>query len=1017
MRSIGLIVITLVILALLFLGFLWMQPPTGQQVSGPKTEGPTTSMRPQVGEAGGESIIGQGTGVWVQTFDKDTARLLHEFRAERYDPPKNGLVHVLKPEARFYMSDGSVTTLAAEDGQVVMPEPAKKDPRLQSLQAQQPQRGTLNKVHVTVTEPGNRDNIVLTCDLPILAFDNDTLRMNTVDTQIDGKDVLADQVPIFVRGKYEFDGSGLQVQWNQRDQRLEYLKVAHGNRLRVNDASMFGPVGLMAPGTGEAPQFVDASDVAVREQIAQEATATTSPSFIPAVPATQRTRWAYRAKFGENVIIKQNDAQIGSADLMVATFSFENASKRAAATAPAVAPEPKHLNPPTTRHAPRAAPASAPTTQPQKQPVDIFWTGPLTVTPVPMAQSGLSSISDRLIELTGTPVKLDHEGSMIRAAHLRLHDDGNEFIAESSKDVPQVILKDAQGMSLVTPHVDMANNVATFTGESSAEMMQTGADGKPQKLGIAWNKTGVMHIEQGPDGGKTLDHASFTGNVVVNHPQILMRGGQLDLSFRPQPPQAKSRQLQLEELHASDGVTARLTDSQGKIQTIASQDLSLSTEPQADGTLIVREFNASGKVHAEDPQQTLDSDKLQVIIAPVSVSNDSASKSDQIKIEKLIAQGSVNYKAKAGSNASADDLSIVQKDGAQIVTLLGGPATVGDADHALSGKIITIDSTNQNADVAGAGKLVAKTATEGDKPSRPIEVTWTDAMHMRSKDNLAEVLGGVTAVTTGADGATQTATGKRLLVHLENAPATTQSTEATVTAASGPNSAAAVVGGNKRLKGLELLDEVEIKSILLTADGALLQRTHIFAQAVNLNTGTDGQVTDLNVPSGGRMLYDDRRPDNASDATTKPSDLTSMRGAMAMEWKKSMTYRAADNQAIIDGDVVVVHQPPNQDKVTMNCQRLIADIVPAQGANGRATIKQVRADGGATFISKNSRFDAVDCIYDPANNRIIARGTPRNPIQIYDENGLSTGSVEELWWNIKEGRPERMKNVSAEMRK
>ena len=43
-----------------------------------------------------------------------------------------------------------------------------------------------------------------------------------------------------MRGKYEFDGRGLTIRWNDRDRRLELLEIAHGERLIVKEPGALG---------------------------------------------------------------------------------------------------------------------------------------------------------------------------------------------------------------------------------------------------------------------------------------------------------------------------------------------------------------------------------------------------------------------------------------------------------------------------------------------------------------------------------------------------------------------------------------------------------------------------------------------------------------------------------------------------------------------------------------------------------------------------------------------------------
>ena len=197
---------------------------------------------PTLTDTNANSPLGGGEGGWVQSFDKKTGVLASEFRAEHFDPPVDNVVHVIKPEARFYGHDGQVLTLHAVDGDITMAEGAKRPDRLGQMQSQPPSHGILRTVTLGLLETPEDDVPVLVATLPIVAFDNDLLRLNTVPwVQPDKKEIPADQVPVTVRGRdYDFDGQGLTIRYNQRDRKLELLEVAHGHRLLIKNPKAFG---------------------------------------------------------------------------------------------------------------------------------------------------------------------------------------------------------------------------------------------------------------------------------------------------------------------------------------------------------------------------------------------------------------------------------------------------------------------------------------------------------------------------------------------------------------------------------------------------------------------------------------------------------------------------------------------------------------------------------------------------------------------------------------------------------
>ncbi|MBC7784901.1 MAG: hypothetical protein H7144_13770, partial [Burkholderiales bacterium] len=348
MRSLILVLVVLGALVGVFAAFMLMQDdaqapaPRAQSGSaGSATTRPTASgiAPPPSTQTATNSVVGGGEDVWIQQFEKDTARLVSEFRAAKYDPPKEGIVFVVQPESRMYSSNGQVMALSAQDGEVVLPEQARKSDRLDDFSSGPPTRGVLNNVTISLFENADATVPTLTCTVPRVTFDNDANRLNTVQTEINGQVIPADRIPVTVRGReYDFDGQGLVMRWNQRDQRLELLEIAHGERLVVKNPGAFGAMPLTKASatrtfvTEEPVQLVsadeaDAAAVAAqnREIKRRRAAATQQAAQKAAEQAGMppREAVAYVATFHDNVTITQGGVPVGSAEKMLARFTFD----------------------------------------------------------------------------------------------------------------------------------------------------------------------------------------------------------------------------------------------------------------------------------------------------------------------------------------------------------------------------------------------------------------------------------------------------------------------------------------------------------------------------------------------------------------------------------------------------------------------------------------------------------------------------------------------------------------------
>lgn len=96
-----------------------------------------------------QTLIGSGESAWVEMRDQKW-RVISRFRASRYDPRKDGRVHVADPQAVFFMSNGQRLRVSGRDGIVAMsrlPQPGE-NPRNLGSANQAPTRGELHDVRI-----------------------------------------------------------------------------------------------------------------------------------------------------------------------------------------------------------------------------------------------------------------------------------------------------------------------------------------------------------------------------------------------------------------------------------------------------------------------------------------------------------------------------------------------------------------------------------------------------------------------------------------------------------------------------------------------------------------------------------------------------------------------------------------------------------------------------------------------------------------------------------------------------
>jgi len=281
MRTFLKIFVTLVVVACGFVAYVMTQPASALR-------GPTSRPAPMALKPGAEGmVIGEGENAWVRQFDEE-GRLSSRFRAEKWEPEKGGLVRVTRPEAELFLKAGKdkdgkdkprpMVRIRGDDGEVMvqsLPDAMATEKPLASSNgaptsgakgqtggpAQPPRSGRLNGVVIDVFETEHDAAPRVTMWTNNIVFDNDTFRISTESYKAsDGTTVDPDEVPVAVDGPdFEFRGRGLTVRWNDLEERLDLLRVAHGDHLVIKNPGAFssGGLPLSVPGATSPTAAVD----------------------------------------------------------------------------------------------------------------------------------------------------------------------------------------------------------------------------------------------------------------------------------------------------------------------------------------------------------------------------------------------------------------------------------------------------------------------------------------------------------------------------------------------------------------------------------------------------------------------------------------------------------------------------------------------------------------------------------------------------------------------------------------
>jgi len=838
LRTTILIILTICLFGFGYLVYWVMQ---GSDNVAPITRNRTPMTRPALTTlptAGSSAMGAGGERPYWERFDPNTGERTSRLRAERYQPQKDGRVLVTNPEVEFYLKDHRLLRILGQTGLITMEENVSRPSGAMGAGTNRaPRSGNLRDVTLLLFANAQDKEPELTMTMNNASFDNETFRIQTEAFIERGKIVPADQVPVTVRGaKYEFDGKGLIIRYNELDRRLDFLNVAHGRRLLIKDAEQFmhpatQPASaawsiqrLPLPATPFPGVVLVAADRASAGEAARRDPRKAAPASRPAPEEP-----VYRAIFSTDVEIIQAGKKLATAKDMIVDFLNESGGElsmlgvgpaRALATRPAVAPAPatrqeqRAPNPPTTRNADRparrqAAATTRPTTNPTQGPIEIFWNGPLTIVPLLGDRPERIAPGESIVRLVGSaerPVDVTHSSeqasSRIKCAHLTFWTIDNGALLEASPTIP-VEVTDSRGTHIITRSMlySQANGTAVLTGNSRATLPlvdetapekkpdANAADikkdpKKPELLNVDWTDSCTLYMHGDAFEAMAIDRADLRGNVTVDHPQLKMTSETLQLAFAPDPAPpdgAKRTSPPLRQIDANGSVRCLIVGPNGPadLRKIDCETLKLLTARTPAGQLYARSIAAIGAVHAIDAERDLQAGYVHVTLAAPTTrpaTRPTAKGADLLpgELESLVAHENVIVLTPDGKSAKADQLTLDVKDKQLAATLQGEPAEVKANKNTLTGVIIHMIPDRKQISVTGAGTLDGISQKTATDTPRPIKVTWAKSMRADGNDNLVECFGSVKAESTDPDGTVNIVRGDRVRLITTTRPSTTQ---------------------------------------------------------------------------------------------------------------------------------------------------------------------------------------------------------------------------------------------------
>jgi hypothetical protein len=747
-------------IALLIGGFAlyWAFQPPGA-VQNPAATIPTPKSAP-VRQGESAYTVGGGKGAWLKQFD-EANRLTHQFRADEYDPQKEGFVRVVRPETHFFLKGGQWIKVTGRTGDVYvsgLPETGSGGDLFAAGGASKPQmpsRGRLNDVRIYLYDTPDAPEPSFDLEVNNAAFDNESFRIFTeAYTDANGKQIPADQVKVTVRGKYEFDGRGLTIRWNDREGRLELLEIAHGERLVVKEpraigakmpgaskssgvpreaanASLTGDTAAAASG----PDNVVPTPSATADAPGDAASPTTTPAADAALAAAEPASTPYSIWFHDNVQVLHGEATIATADLIEVYHAMRNAPAKSPATAPAPPPsppsQPTELAPPPSAGGPTTIPAAtppAPATQPAAEPqlpITVYWTGKLRIVPSVSGPPVPLAAGETAVQLRGTPVVLTRENSRITCPSLTYRTADGGLTLHSSESFPQVEIAQfatpeytgKPELKLFSQWVEYAldEGIATLGGKSRAEFPADEAGAAGETATATWTREGIVRLADTGGENPDVEGLELAGDVVVQHPRITLESQKLALGFAPAPrsdpkvdpdapaatttrPAAMRRPI-VRQVTASEAVHCVLLDESQVPRELFCDHLDLGTATGPAGDLYPSVVKARGNVRATEQGQSLTAQELDLLLAPATGKGKALAAAGA-------AQAREGGKARASGQAEAREQGGLDAAGLELVRMVARTdvkAEMADGAVATGGELVATNAGGQ-AQISLSGK-------------------------------------------------------------------------------------------------------------------------------------------------------------------------------------------------------------------------------------------------------------------------------------------------------------------------
>jgi hypothetical protein len=888
-----------------------------------------------------------------------TAAQSPELLRDEAGNPLPGQFRIEKPLATFYHRSGRIIQISADLGRAVIDQGPKGAGGLPGIGGKGGGRLTLRggelegHVRMTVTAkpgaPAPGDAAGARANPLAGGF-----RVYCDDIlELDGtQEVLTTKGVVHVRSdSLDFDGRGMQLIFNRKEERLDYLGIEQGDKILLRGvgakALAFTDVSTRPAGGGNTLPARTATTLAGTTGKPSPPPATYRLTFGQDVKASVKTSTGESTLTGDRLYILFQAAGELFGDTRPAPAN-------ALAPAANVALPPGPVVPPLLQ----VPDVPEPIALARDNDVVVHWSGPMEIRPADDTDLQLASAHDVVVEALGTalqPVTVTDPRFSAQSGRLWYHQDEQRLVLEP-RDFKKVLLGDpARGnVECAAVAIDLKANHAVLTGPGTL-LARAGAGGS--QTAVKWKTRMDLDLEPMTDAKdpakKTLAiRRAVLDGVTVKAETFDLQADTLDVLIANILDKGKQVQA-LEHLLATGHVLVHsyrkgTANEQGGIQT--PQRLEILTARPADSAVPVpAQLIAQGNVlawrYAEKGKGLGAGDAG----TPAVPATDSAARQkESIATSKLVA--SLVPKAKSATAPAADNgiaglgqnfdvTRFIAGDGARVeivppvdpqsrtivatATTIDGqplagtatltaaagadPVRVAIGGNSIEGRTIVLEQNPEKTvrmfKVAGEGVFhITLPPDKTRKTAAPMAVTWQNGMTYDDLKHLAVFTGKPVARVLPAPGAPDQSDQARL----QCANTLTVQLKPAAPAAATGAAPAAFADGNLDLDWIQADGNVEAYGAQFGPDNKLL--TSLLLKAPDSSAAKLGSLhyskgdNAFVVDGPGTLTIENHRPD-------KPDVKVSAAGESGFRWQGSLKYDGKANTITFAREVEFVFLP------------------------------------------------------------------------------------------------------------